>query len=332
MSFSMMMALALAAPAVPERCRDDRGQDRCNTAMQTRMRDAFGLEPIEVLAATGAIVRRVMYVDGYGRNLLAIEFLRAPGSDPMVRISLPASAKAPSSRMEALIGAMRWASIVDGSRQFHRTFAPLTVGDNVNICLHSWVYTVEAADPGSPPATRQTVQDACQDSPAEQFASLVAKEALAAIEPCAALDRRHYRNEATMLATCFRLKGDRQAAAELFNRTDGLAELSKDARTALDAQSYYKVVVDWDGMSAAGAAGKALLKTKLIEGEKAYLFITDVRGQSPRAGVATGRIERYPPGGKGTAESATVELVWDLQWRQPVTAVRVGPWKASSRP
>lgn len=330
MSALIMIALAAVAPEAPEPCRDDKGQDRCDTAIQTQMRDRFGLKPIATLAAAGSIVRRVMYVDGYGRDLVAIEFVRAVGSDPMVRVSLPA--KGPQSRgvMEAAMSAKRWTSIIDGSRQFHRSFAPLAKGanDDINICLHSWVYTVEAADPDGRPLVRRAIDDACQDGPAAQFASLVAKEALTAFPVCAALDRRHHRNEATMLATCFRLKGDRLAAAELFNRTEGLGLLSRNARAALGAQSYYNVTVDWDGTSAKGTAAKNLINSKLVEGDNANLYIRDVTGRSPRSGTATGELVRYPSDGKGPLEAASVALDWDLQWGQPITSIRIGPWQA----
>lgn len=331
MLMGLIAALALAAPdPATDPCRDDKGQDRCAADAQSRMRSTYGLKPIEALAAAGSIVRRVMYVDGYGRDLVAIEFERATGGDPLVRVSLPAKGTRAAGTMEAPIGAARWTSIIDGSRHFHRSFAPLAKGanDDINICLHSWVYTVESADPGGRPDVRRATRDACTENPAAAFASLAAKEAVAAFPACAALDPRHHRNEATILATCFRLKGDRLAAAELYNRTEGLGLLSRDARAALGEQSHYDVVVEWEGTTARGKAGKSLISSKLVEGRHVNLYISEVTGRSPRSGTATGEIVRYTPGDSAIQDVAAVTLEWDLQWRQPVTAVRVGPWQA----
>lgn len=88
-------AIAAASPAaaqgrVPPGCSDDQGTDRCSAEEQRRVLELFGGKPIEEHARAGDQVRRSFYVDGYGRDLLAIVFIRAPGQDPTVQVHFPA--------------------------------------------------------------------------------------------------------------------------------------------------------------------------------------------------------------------------------------------------
>ena len=59
------LAQEAPTPDVWERgCGDDDGNDRCDPAVQDRMRALYGLESPEALLARGVTVRRAMFDDG----------------------------------------------------------------------------------------------------------------------------------------------------------------------------------------------------------------------------------------------------------------------------
>lgn len=70
-------------------CGDDNGTDRCDGAVQERMRELYGIEPPEALLAKGATIRRAMFVDGYGNDVAAITFAYPLAPRPTSRSALP---------------------------------------------------------------------------------------------------------------------------------------------------------------------------------------------------------------------------------------------------
>ena len=49
----------------------------------------FGVSPIEAHAAGGDLVRRAFFVDGYGRDVVAISFIRPRGAPPELVVHVP---------------------------------------------------------------------------------------------------------------------------------------------------------------------------------------------------------------------------------------------------
>ena len=326
-----LLALAAAPQDVPDRCRDDRGKDRCAVAAQDRMRGLYSFQPIEEAAESGATIRRIMYVDGYGRDLVAVEFVRGVASDPTVRIIVPHQldwSGFPS--LQTTMDLQSWEKVLEGSRNFHRNFESKD-DRQVRICVHGWVYSVEAVDQQQgKPLIRTKVEDACVDGPAAPFATEAANVALSLFPPCLMLDRSDYRNAATILSICHKLIGDRFSAAAFLNRVDGLNRLSR-ANTSLPETTSYRLKLDWQGERASGKAAKELLQKRLIEAAHSYLIVSEVRGIGPRDGVAIGTLNRNHTDG-APAESAQIAINWDLRYAAPVTGVRVGPWKPISPP
>ncbi|WP_431851805.1 hypothetical protein [Allosphingosinicella sp.] len=239
----VLAALAVAAPsaaAAAQRstdpsCSDDRGVDRCSEEQQRRTRQLFGVRSIEEHGAAGDDVRRVFYVDGYGRDIVMIAFVRAPGRDPTAWIYHPErEGEARPEPFQAPVSQEAWKEVVEGSANFHRSFVGQRPAPTANseegeivVCLHSWVYTIEAVDRpqlNSPPQIRRKTEDACEDGPGEAFAQQLDRIARSMFPHCAALDVEQYGNEAMALAACRILRGDRLAAAEVLNGAQAIAD------------------------------------------------------------------------------------------------------------
>ena len=91
---SLLFAITAAAPVAAQRpvdrnCSDDRGVDRCSEEQQRRTRQLFSVRSIEEHGAAGDQVRRVFYVDGYGRDVVLIALVRAPGRTRSSRFTSP---------------------------------------------------------------------------------------------------------------------------------------------------------------------------------------------------------------------------------------------------
>lgn len=221
---------AFANAPAERRCTDDKGFERCAVEAQSKTRGLYGLDDIGTLAAQGSYVRRTMLVDGYGNDILAVSFVREKGSDPYVEIRarLRKGAKEPR-RIRLSIALSEWNELLAKGRYFDRDLAPLKLSDGsqapLNICLHSWVVTVEAADPARlsdnslpasdlEPEIRTKTQSACDDGLATEFAFQLADMAYDLIPVCQSVDLSFQRNRATALNACLTMSGDRAAAGQ----------------------------------------------------------------------------------------------------------------------
>jgi hypothetical protein len=325
----LMLGLApapKARPAVPPPgdCRDDRGVDRCKAEQQRRVRELFGVKPIEAHRDAGDQVRRAFYVDGYGRDVVAITFIRPKGGDPSLWVHFPREDDVKRSEpLRAAVPLEVWESVLRRSDLFDRPLAsPPTArsgGDSkekeILVCLHSWVYTVEATDPAQgeyqPATLRSKVEDACDDGPAEAYATELTIAAVPLLPPCARLDRARHRNEATLLSACRLLRGDRLAAAEVMNRLDELRNVEGPEDLALarglftgDAQ------IDWAGElhNVRGGAAATWAK-KIAEGGRTVLYYDSFEGESADRVRFVGLFSRSIEG-EDKYRQARVEQIW----------------------
>lgn len=297
-------------------CSDDGGNVRCGRASHERMRALYGIESPEALLARGVTVRRAMFVDGYGRDMVAVTFWREPGKVPMVEVRSPrAEGGEEPQPLRAAVSGRAWEEIVSASAYFDRDLAPdaATSPPGPRLCLHSWVVVVEAVDAprvvpnivfgtGSvaqdrdpslpvevittPASIRSDTEDACSDGLGMNYAMELAKAGMAQLTECSALKLDDFRNEPHLLATCHRLRGDRIVAGEA-NVT--LGRLQRALRTE-NAQ------------------------------ELRWLFVGtgDQRQNRYRAAIAGGNVYFTPPVGID-ADHATIngEVVWNGQDGSP---------------
>lgn len=231
-------------------CRDDDGNDRCSREAQDRMLAQYGLESAQDMLARQATMRRALFVDGYGNDIVAITFWHEPGMVPMVEVRSPSTDKeANPEPLRAAISAETWAKVLSGSVFFDRELAPTPAAAVEDgsfpvpppLCLHAWIVAVTAVDAprvgqnvvygtGSMAAARDPAlpvevtltperirsdnESACTPGLATYYAHELASIARRHLSECSSLSLDDFRNEAHLLGLCHQLRGDRLTAGE----------------------------------------------------------------------------------------------------------------------
>jgi hypothetical protein len=233
--------------------------------------------------------------------------------------------------------------VLERSRHFDRQLAPLAEGrpDETGICLHSSVYTIEATDPpetGNGAATlRRRTASSCEDGLAEAYARELQRTALTLLPPCAKLDLRQHGTEASLLAFCGTLAGDRLAAAEVLNRAHPFRSVRQAGDAAqLDGLFEFQAVVDWNGERNNGLGTAAQFWTAKAITRGGTFFYDRIEGKSPRLVHLRGSLVRWvdvPEGQSNLSERARFEQVWTRDGSEfVIRAITVGPFKRQPPP
>lgn len=334
----LVMAFAPVSTQPAAGCRDDRGTDRCTAEQQRLVRQLFRVKAIEEHQAAGDQVRRVFYVDGYGRDLIAIAFVRADGDGPTVWVYFPvAPGSAPTPPMQAPVPKAVWKEVLDRSWLFDRSLVP-EKQDGLVICSHAWLYTIEAIDPAEPgsyekahPPRRKT-GDACSDDLAQDYGNFLAQAALPLFPACAALDPEQHRNEASRLAACRILRGDRLAAAEVLNRADAFRRARQaDEAVLLRGRFASRATIDWNGsVSRDSLSLHEFWLARMEEAGRPAFYIESVEGLSSRRARLLGTLERTEERPEGERNlRARFEQIWMFTPAREyqVESVKVGPFE-----
>lgn len=330
-----LYAMTSQATAQEQMCTDDRGAERCHASAIAEQDRLFGLQPIATLAEQGTSVRRAVFVDGYGRDLLAISFLRPRGGDMLVEIRAPGrNGQSPATASIALAPTL-WQEIGAQGRHFDRLLAPRpTASDNddIEICLHSWIVRVEVHDPAQlatnvaaelmvPASTRTAVEDACGDGLAVTYAFALADHAMRAMPVCQLVSELRQRNAVTRLADCLLLSGDRAAAARAMNRATEIGNLrspfgpepnlsllfAEDSRMVVEGQIRAQ---DWQGSD---------FRAWLSQFRAATLSFASFNGLSPDI-VESHGVLQIRRDEDGPNEIASFRLRWTQQLGRAVIA------------
>lgn len=220
-------------------CADNEGTDRCDAEVQRRMRELYGLADAETLAGQGVVLRRAMFVDGYGNDVVAISVSRAPGRSPTVEISTPRGEQGPEPQsLYAAISQSIWQHVMDSSGNFDRRIEGERnlgeLNESGGLCLHGWFVVVESVDLAFldtvgreilPLRIRRDAEGSCGDGLAEPFAFELAEIAIKNMQECSSLEPDDARNDAALLALCHQMRGDRIAAGEAYQFTEELSSL-----------------------------------------------------------------------------------------------------------
>ena len=339
--FALSAASAHAQPAVDRDCSDDRGVDRCAAEQQARARALFGLRSIEEHRDSGDQVRRVFYVDGYGRDVVAIAFVRAPGRDPTAYVHFPRrEGGPPTPPLEAPVPHEAWVEALGRSASFDRNFEPRPENpDEISICLHSWFYTIEANDPPranhARASLRRKTEDACEHGPGGAFAWDLQRLALPLFPHCDRLDTDRHRNAASQLAACAALAGDRMAAAEVMNRLAGFHQARRPGEgDRLAGLFAHRARIDWNGLVSdpADLRPENFWLARMAQDEAQGFYHDRIEGLAADRVRVTGTLQRSADGAEGSETAfyrAPVEMIWVFGPAQQfeVESATVGPWE-----
>jgi hypothetical protein len=346
LAFLLLTVAPAAAQRTPDRnCTDDNGVDRCDAEQQRRTRALFGVRSIEEHRDAGDQIRRVFYVDGYGRDMVLISFIRAPGREPMANVHFPRrEGERPRQPFEAPVPHAVWDDVLWRSARFERSFAtqppPPQPGEGqiVTMCIHSWVYTIEANDPrrrSEPASLRRKTEDACEDGPGEMFAIELQRAALPLFPACAALDPEQHRNPASQLAACAILSGDRLAAAEVMNLLDRFRRARRPEDSEMLAGIFdFGARFDWQGTQyvSRDAHPENFWLERMAADRAQGLYYDSIEGLSADRVRVRGSLHRsvdLPNAGGTTHYRAPVEMIWvSTSVREfQVESVTVGSWQ-----
>ncbi|MEP2809366.1 hypothetical protein [Parasphingorhabdus sp.] len=174
----------------------------------------------------------MMFVDGYGNDVVAIEFARKPGRSPRVKIETPKSPEGiQPAELSAGIGQRDWSQIIGRSRLFDQKLAreleksKADGSGEITICLHGWFIVAEAGDAESlqpnvvgqqikPASIRRDAESACAGGLTVPYAFQMADVALKLLPECQSIEKESVRNVPKLLARCNLMRGDRLAAAD----------------------------------------------------------------------------------------------------------------------
>lgn len=266
-------------------CGDDNGVDRCAPAQQAKTRALFGAAPIEQLSAEETQIVRAFFVNGYGRDEPMIAFVRPKGKDAEAIVTVAGGNAAERKTLRAPVPAATWNRLLGQARYFDRDLVPLTKDSNdLSICLHSWVVTVEAATPkeGVRGGVRRKTQDACGEGMAVPLAFEMAEAAIDLMPACAELDPKQHRNTVTRLGACAHLEGDRIAAAQAMNQyeRDSFANPGSGTEDAIRYLFYEQAEIEWPGEQAIRGGGAAA-KAWVGHMQKRHLWLERAVGEAP---------------------------------------------------
>jgi hypothetical protein len=208
---------------------------------------------------------------------------------------------------------------------------------SITVCTHAWGYAIEATDPPDPgPDSKQRpprrkIGNACEDDLVADYANELARSAVALFPACMALDPQHYRNDASRLAACGMLSGDRIAAADVLNSASEFREpRDPEDEPALAALFSDEAAIDWEGPAIGDARKPARTwLARLKTANARYFFAESVEGLSRRRVRLLGKLVRWQPVANGRMERASVEQVWVFTsaQRYQVESVKVGPFE-----
>lgn len=342
---SLIVGALISGAAPAERhaaradCRGDRRIECWEAERRPRVRELFGTKAVEEFERTGDQLRRAYYVDGYDRDVVAIEFVRPRGADPSLTVRFPKSASNPRQPLTAPVPLADWQDVLETSAHFDRALVKTSKKSKpgeIVICVHAWVYTVEAVDPPEqemPAQVRRRSQNACDEGLVQAYAIDLSKLAARLIPPCDVLNRSDYRNEADLLSSCGMLAGDRMSAAVVLNAARPLRNIWDEADfPRLSGLFDYRTKINWAGQAYSGNEAAQFWARKASEGARTptHLSIRQVIGESATRVRLRGRLSRYVE--NGAYEEADVEQLWELDSAESqIRQATVGPFKPIKR-
>jgi hypothetical protein len=306
---------ALAAKA-KDPCGKNGDDTACFVKYQNDVLDVYGLATAGSHLAASEQIRRAIFVNGYSQHLVAVEFVRPAGSEPIVRIYAPHDEKGdgPRPAASAAVPASDWETVGDRSANFDRSLAPVADRDEdaITICTHGWTYVVEVTDPDAESPgqrLRRRVENACDHGLTDAYANFLADTAVRLLPACLSIERRKRDSSARVLAACGTFSGDRLAAAEVYNELDEFRGSDESERERY-RNLFGGARLDWNGEQITSHADEAwLAKTSEL---KASFFPRHLHGENATRVIVDGKLEYWTnEGDQGQLWVAPVIMTWE---------------------
>jgi hypothetical protein len=342
MLIALLSATLLGGQTAPDRtCLDDNGRDVCAPAMRVDLLQRLGTVSAEEEAAAGVESYRAFFVDGYGRDMPSFSFERRPGTGPMSVVYGFGGA-----RLEAPISERTWAEVIARGEFADRALVerePEAASGTIaapNICLHAWNTVIEMTNS---PATRwrttpvrRRSESACNGALATRYAFFLAERTLEAQPHCQGLDQDFQRNAITTVAICLALKGDRLAAAGVYDQVrDGGPRPGADPLNPYVWQAWLGTNgsprLNWAGETVVTQQGRdrnvaefVIARLRQTPDLRFYPAIYDAGGS--RSVVVTGKAEYSEPnmGGEERRLAAAYSQTW--VWDPNLSEWMVSDW------
>lgn len=315
-----LLAAAAAGGAAPDGDACGRGDyTECYRSDPRFYLDAFGLPSAETRLAAGDQVRRAMYFGRSVNPMVAVEYRRAAGQEPMVSLYLRRhpNVALPEPAVSVPIPLEDWERIGDWARFFDRSLAPLPReprGESIMVCADGGFDIVEVTEPGeSRPRARlrQRAEQGCDDGLATLYADQMAEAAVRLVPACRGLDQDG--GPVYVLRACAMLQGDRAAAAIAHNRLRRL----RFADAAADIADLFSTdaVLDWTGTRTTGGSRAAAAWIVATRGDdRSNLHLLRLVGETSERVRADGVLERWTRGGEGPSLLWHAPVQLALQW------------------
>ena len=336
---------AVTAPAIDAQgiahCADDSGVNRCDADQRQRMFERYSLPSLALAMGDNQTIIRIFYIDGYGRDLVAITFVRDGNGTDRTSIAYPSDgAGALNEALNAPFPAAAWSDLRQRAEPLFANpeTSERKASEPPSICLHGWMFDLESADRARSDNSvhaRKRIVHACDDQMVPRFALDAAAVALEQFPACAALDPAQYRHAPSRLSACRLLNGNQLEAASVMNRGSKF-RMIKDGADAVKLADMFTSDANilWNGRSSANE-NAASFWARHAGGPRGWtnLNVKSITGVEKGEVTLTGMLSRSIDTDRGAAtgsETADVEQIWirgqDGKFR--VRHAEVSGWKA----
>jgi hypothetical protein len=329
-----LLPSAAGAQRSPDPCSEQGSATACFVAHQAEYAAIFGLPTAPSRLAASEQIYRAMFFGRSHNPIVAVEFRRAPGREPIVSLHLPRDDDAEEmEEVSAAVPLQEWDRLRDRSRYFDRQVTAAFPAEGeidgepaLLVCADGGLDIVEVTQPGASfpgRALRQRAESTCDQGLAEDYANELAATAVRLIPACVGLEEP--RGEPRLLQGCGRLGGDRMAAAEVYNRLERFRFGAAQPPFAHDG------VLDWMGEQAGdGRASAAVWSSRTGDPADANFFPRSIHGEAADRVRVRGWLERWTDteGDAPVLLNAPVEMIWGRAPDQEFAIQRavVGPY------
>lgn len=314
------------------------GGQEPDTAPSAELLQSLGMAPIEQEAATGAVVYRAFFTDGYGRDTLSVSFEMRPNAPPMVVVY-----GFEGEKLSGEVTAETWDQISNEAEVADRRLVTLPLPDGVEfICLHGWGAAIEMANSfepwqGSSVPVRRSNYHTCDDDDSGsltlRFALSMAEEALQSLPACRLLEDAE-RIVIRALNLCLGLRGNTLIAANLAVER-GLPETLYRSQDAIadDWNDWLATSgnsrLDWAGevYEEGGTTGETSLAAVLAGLSTRYDGLQIVQQRFGAADVRSGWIEGQVTYFAHSADPAEEGQYMEADYRQEWSRVSGWLWR-----